>query len=220
MTPEELCDAGIEAYNASKYEVAFDYFRQAAEQGYTDAEYQLGLCYLDGEGVGEDEQVAYRWLQKAADKGHMEAQYEIGQYYDFQYDTEEALKWYKKSADQGHIDGAYWTAMIYKSHGKPIDYELAMEYFMKVANSGEDPFDYHIEDSMREIGWLYYFGDGVEKDDYQALLWFKKSVEQIIQGPRIKHWTEKVKSFINPCSNMWQRLQEHIDDKGNIIEPK
>ena len=207
-------------------DLSLSYFweKKAAEQGYAEAEYGMGCCYQNGDGVEYNYLEAIKWFQKAAEKGQPDAQYELGEYYSLHY-TDQSMKtafyWYKKAADQGHIASAYEVAMMYKiGTCTEQDYEKSMRYFKKVVNSNADPFDYPIESSMREIGWLYYNGQGVEKDEYKALLWFKESVEQILDGPQIKHWTEKVKSLIlNKTSGgtIWNQLKNYIDEKGNLI---
>ena len=85
MTPEELYQEGLEAYDNSDYETAFSYFRQAAEQGHTNAEYEVGMCYLDGDGVNEDEYEAAKWFRKAALKGHEEAQFELAELLEYNH---------------------------------------------------------------------------------------------------------------------------------------
>ena len=47
--------------------------RLAAEQGDAEAQYQLGLIYLEGSGVKKDLKVGAEWIQKAAAQGHSEA---------------------------------------------------------------------------------------------------------------------------------------------------
>ena len=42
-----------------------------------DAEYQLGLVYLRGDGVQQNTELARKWLQRAAQKGHAEAVYAL-----------------------------------------------------------------------------------------------------------------------------------------------
>ena len=39
---------------------------KAAEQGYTNAQYNLATCYGDGVGVEKDNQLAVKWLLKRA----------------------------------------------------------------------------------------------------------------------------------------------------------
>ncbi|WP_188630951.1 SEL1-like repeat protein [Oceanisphaera marina] len=44
-------------------------FFRAAEQGYAGAQYNLGLMYLRGEGVPQNDVVAYAWASAAAANG-------------------------------------------------------------------------------------------------------------------------------------------------------
>jgi TPR repeat protein len=46
------------------------WWRQAAEQGYAEAQYSLGVMYANGEGVPEDDVAAYAWFSVAAASGH------------------------------------------------------------------------------------------------------------------------------------------------------
>ncbi|MCD8070178.1 MAG: hypothetical protein LUE08_02175 [Akkermansiaceae bacterium] len=48
-------------------------YQEAAEQGNAEAQYRLGECYAEGEGVEKDVKEAVRWWRKAADQGHAEA---------------------------------------------------------------------------------------------------------------------------------------------------
>jgi len=53
---------------------AFEYCKKAAEEGLVEAQFQLGVMYLDGVGImNEDEILALEWLWKAADNGHEHA---------------------------------------------------------------------------------------------------------------------------------------------------
>jgi len=56
-----------------KFEEAFRYYALAADQGYTDAEYCLGLCYKAGEGTEVDLDKARYWFERGAAKGDKEA---------------------------------------------------------------------------------------------------------------------------------------------------
>ena len=52
---------------------AFRLWKLSAEQGYTAAEFMVGVCYGAGRGVGVDCGEAKRWLSRAAAKGHERA---------------------------------------------------------------------------------------------------------------------------------------------------
>lgn len=60
---------------------SFASLRKAAEQGDIDAQYKLGNCYYNGNGVSEDKAEAVKWYRKAAEQGNVDAQYSLGNCY-------------------------------------------------------------------------------------------------------------------------------------------
>src|SRR6266576_1208983 len=56
---------------------AVKWFRKAAEQNVADAQYNLGVCYDNGEGVTKDEVEAYKWWLLAAGQGNDDAKYNM-----------------------------------------------------------------------------------------------------------------------------------------------
>ena len=56
-----------------RYEEAFTWFTKAANQGDIYAEYNLGICYENGNGVKRNVPEAVKWFTKAAEKGHPRA---------------------------------------------------------------------------------------------------------------------------------------------------
>jgi TPR repeat protein len=61
-------------------ETAF-WYRKAAEQGDTDAQYMLGILYSNGQGVPQDYVQAVLWYRKAAEQGNAQAQRMLGTAY-------------------------------------------------------------------------------------------------------------------------------------------
>jgi TPR repeat protein len=54
--------------------MAFEYCKRAAEEGIVDAQFQLGMMYLNAVGMThEDDDRALEWFWRAADGGHREA---------------------------------------------------------------------------------------------------------------------------------------------------
>jgi TPR repeat protein len=64
------CGMGVEQDFARAREL----YEVAANRESADAQYQLATMYLNGCGVGLDDELAEKWFQKAADLGHPEAQ--------------------------------------------------------------------------------------------------------------------------------------------------
>jgi len=98
-------------------------YRQAAEQGDADAQYNLGRAYEKGLGVDSDVKEAVKWYLKAAEQGHAQAQFEIGlSYYiglGVEENKDEAMKWFNKSAQQGCSDAISKLQLIKEKEGKP-----------------------------------------------------------------------------------------------------
>ena len=57
------------------------WFRLAAEQGDAPAQHNLGVSYLNGEGVLQDDREAVKWFRLAAEQGDAQAQHNLGVMY-------------------------------------------------------------------------------------------------------------------------------------------
>lgn len=97
-------------------------FQKAAELGYAEAQYRLGLSYMYGiEGaVSKDSTKAIKWLKLAAQNNHIKACNELGDYYVRKYGdnmvkcSEVAFPWYDKSLKiRKNIPGAIGYGDIY-----------------------------------------------------------------------------------------------------------
>ena len=77
---------------------AFKWFKAAAEQGHADAQYNLGVCYLNGQGVKQNYNEAFRWYKAAAEQGDACGFFNIGVCYQngevVKQDYKEAYYWY------------------------------------------------------------------------------------------------------------------------------
>ena len=94
-------------------------WRKAADQGFADAQYNIGVYYAKGKGVPQDYAKAVKWYRKAAEQGLAAAQYNLGVYYakgqGVTKNEIEAVTWYRKAAEQGHamaqgnLGAHYWN---------------------------------------------------------------------------------------------------------------
>ena len=66
---------------AKDLEQAVVWYRRSAEQGYAEAQYNLGVKYANGQGVEQDTKEAIRWLQKAVKQGDEDARSALGHIY-------------------------------------------------------------------------------------------------------------------------------------------
>ena len=92
------------AYNRGDYAVAFESFRNLAEQGVADAQAFLGFMYAQGRGVPQDDAEAVRWHHQAAEQGHALAQAKLGAMYAMgrgvPQDYVQAHKWFNLAASR------------------------------------------------------------------------------------------------------------------------
>lgn len=77
-----------------------------AEAGDAEAQFNLGVCYYKGQGVGQDYVQIVYWWRKAAEQGDVEAQFKLGLLYvkgeGVEMDIIQAMFWLEKAAGQGH----------------------------------------------------------------------------------------------------------------------
>lgn len=106
QSAEEYYNKGKEYFNNKNYTEAVKWYRKAAEQGLADAQFSLGDCYLEGEGVTQNMTEAVKWFRKAAEQGLADAQFALGACYQsgtgVTQNIAEAKKWHQKAADQGN----------------------------------------------------------------------------------------------------------------------
>jgi TPR repeat protein len=98
---------------------AVQWFQKAADQGYANAQHNLGIMYYNGEGVLTDKSKAAQWYQKAADQGMADAQTKLGEiYYNGEgvpMDKSKAAQWCQKAADQGYAAAQFDLGVMYYS---------------------------------------------------------------------------------------------------------
>ena len=74
--------------------------KRAAEQGNTNAQQSLGLCYDFGNGVEKDWRKAEEWLKKAAELGQDIAMIHLAIHYEAKKDLKKTIYWYEKIAEK------------------------------------------------------------------------------------------------------------------------
>jgi TPR repeat protein len=75
--------------------MAVTWYRQAAEQGHTEAQIMLGIAYENGLGVDKDTSEAVVWYRRAAANGYADAQFEMGR---LEENLTKAAAYYRKVA--------------------------------------------------------------------------------------------------------------------------
>ena len=97
---------GLKAAQSGDFQTALAEWTPLAEQGYAQAESNLGFMHANGEGVPENDKTAVKWYNLAAEQGYARAQYTLGNMYangkGVPENDKTAVKWFTKAAKQGH----------------------------------------------------------------------------------------------------------------------
>jgi hypothetical protein len=114
---------------------AVHWCRKAAEQGFAQAQYNLGCMYDErgdeyGEGVEKDAVQAAHWWQKAAVQEYAAAQYNLGLMYrvgkGVKKDAVQAAHWWQKAAVQGHAAAQRDLGIMYE-YGESVEKDAVMQ---------------------------------------------------------------------------------------------
>ena len=84
---------------------------QAAAQGNAEAQVNLGVAYVEGQGVRQDYVEAVKWFRQAAEQGNTLAQTLLGVMYEngrgVRQDLALAQEWFDKACQNGNPTGCY-----------------------------------------------------------------------------------------------------------------
>jgi TPR repeat protein len=109
---------GLKAAQSGDFPTALQEWRPLAEQGDSDAQFNLGSMYSTGQGVLQDDAEAARWYRLAAEQGFADAQFNLGVRYSngkgVPQDYAEAVKWYRLAAEQGEDNAQNNLAGMYQ----------------------------------------------------------------------------------------------------------
>lgn len=123
---------------APNCDTSFSLFQQQAQQGDPQAQFNVAICYRDGEGVSQDVAKSFQWLQKSAEQNNSEAQFVLGNMYYFGKGTKKDLKqsfqWFDKAAHAGNPWAQYAIGyMCEHGEGTKINLKEAKEWYQKAA---------------------------------------------------------------------------------------
>jgi|GEM_PF-1329822 len=174
----KLYDLGklVEDNADNDYKKAVKWYRLAADQGHSMAQYMLSHMYEWGNGVEKDSKEAIKWLNLAANQELPVAQYMLGIWHDphfsnniegIEKDYKEAAKWYRLAANQGYPEAQCQLGRFYQGgNGVEKDYKEAVKWYKLAANQG-------LPEAQYKLGILYEKGYGVEKNLDEALRLYK-----------------------------------------------
>ena len=153
------------------------WYLKAANQGYIQAEYKLGLLYQQKEsGIVKDDAQAAAWLRKAADQGDAPSQAALAVCYTkglgLPQDNAQAAAWFQKGAAQNDPQAMEGLALLYeRGLGIGKDGKQAFALLQKAAALEDAEAEY-------QLGIDFENGQDTKKDKKQAEEWYTKAAQQ------------------------------------------
>lgn len=151
---------------------AAKWFEKAAERGNANAQYELGVMLLRGEGgLDKDEGRAVAWLEASAEQGNASAQHDLGLLLldgsHVSKNTPKAANLFQKAAAQGRTDSMMMLGfLVAEGEGVPADIVKAEALWARAAEKDESEYAYI-------LGWLYSQGTTVARNSARAVEWWK-----------------------------------------------
>ena len=184
---------------------AVKWYRKAAALGNPFAQCNLAWSLYHGVGTPKNIKEAMAWFHKSAAQGHPEAEYNLGIHFWNEGQEDEAVEWFRKGAEHGdagsqvELGGAYRDGI-----GVPRDLVLSHKWFLAAAEQGDANGQYLVAVSFADrpdgakksfvwcqrayaqghalsammIATAYERGRGVEKNEEQAVAFFRFAAEQ------------------------------------------
>ncbi|KAG0335766.1 hypothetical protein BG000_007246 [Podila horticola] len=152
------------------------WLQKAAEGGDADAQFNLGLMYVNGEGVHQSYSEAFSWLQRAADQGNPDAQFNLAVMYDsgkgVEPSTHMAISWFRRAAEQGHSEAHLSLGKrFFTGKGVPQSFVEAALSFRRAAELGDAEAQFNLATMLKN-------GEGTEVDVEEAIVWYRKAAQQ------------------------------------------
>ena len=139
------------------------------------ANYEKGMQAYDS----EDYQTAYQEFKESAETGDANSQFMLGTLYYFGYGLEknesEAIAWFRKSDAQGNTQATEMLNFIkicneIKAKANNLE-SIVIEKIKNEAAKGNKEAQYN-------LGGMYYYGLGLEKDYAEAFKWYQKAAKK------------------------------------------
>ena len=209
LMASSVCQAdfqeGVEAYNRGDYKTALKEWLIFAEQGYAEAQYNLGVMYANGQGAPEDDTEAAKWYRKAAEQGYAEAQLQLGLMYangrGVPKDNTEAVTWFQKAAGQGGAVAQFNLGAMYaKGEGVPENHISAYAWFNLAVAQGV----------KKAIEAKEFLREEMTPSQIAEAQKLSRTLFELIHGKVAKRTPPKQSS----TRDLILRAQEHLKDLG------
>ncbi|XP_053370051.1 death ligand signal enhancer [Clarias gariepinus] len=203
---------GLESAKAGDHKAAFECFQASAQQNYSKAQFNIGVCYEMGHGVGKDLSKALQYYKRAALTGHPQAQYRWAKLLlntrgqqrvkDKPAATATAISLLQSAAAAGLTEAQLYLGVLF-SQDPHTDGGKSVHYFRMAANTGDST-------GLLFLGQCYEIGFGVPLCYTTAVCYYEKAAAQGNLKAKNKldlHKREVLRSIRSaPCLSVLDRL--------------
>ena len=175
---------------------------EKAEAGDSQAQLNIGLMYLLGEGAAENDHESIKWHRFAVEQDATLLLSNLVRMFDddgnlvtgslgndFVGNNQEAAKWFRMAAEQGSALAQSNLGLMYRyGQGVAEDDQEAVKWFRLAAEQGEVYAQFL-------LGNMYRKGEGVAKNDELAYVWFSVATAQVDDFADIR---DQIKAQLTP----------------------
>lgn len=184
-------DKGMIAFDEKKYSRALSEWYPLAKEGDARAEYYLGIMYLNGLGMPEDNTQGAIWLQRSALHNDTEAQFKLGRLFiagqKVELNIDQGIRWLLSAASNQHAGAQFNLGLLHQQGKVPLSSDLMAVYEQSISEVS----NYHQAASwyqeavklghgaaQNNLATLYLLGRGIEQSDAQALKLYTAAAHQ------------------------------------------
>ncbi|XP_051936814.1 death ligand signal enhancer [Hippocampus zosterae] len=166
---------GIQRAKNGNDEEAFTCFLAAAQQGYSKALFNTGVCYEKGRGVHKDKEKASHYYWQAAVEGHKQAQYRCAKLLltrsgcESEEKINTAISLLEKAAAAGLTKAQLCLASVYSR--KPVRDGSKSVYYLQMAAQSSD------STALFLLGQCYESGFGVRQSLRSAIVLYRRAAQ-------------------------------------------
>jgi hypothetical protein len=167
-------------------------FRKARFKEIPESQYEIGYAYENGNVVNKDVLEAIKWYRLSAQQGNQNAKLKVEQL------ELNSISINKSDADKGNVSALKRLGDIYaEGRGVPRDDIEAMKWYRSAAAKGDEDSIKKVDQlemnslslnkaesesgdalAQKRLGDMYMNGRGVQKNEVEAVKWYRKSALQ------------------------------------------
>lgn len=160
---------------------------KGAKKGNAHAQFILGVMYEKGIGFTKDEAKAARWYRKVSAQENARSQSGAQSMLGLMYadgrgvkkDSAEAMRWFSKVMEKRYFELFSESDQITKLELSFVkDKSELMKRYLGEAEGG----GFRAKSALTKLGHMYAKGFGVNKDEAEAVKWYRKAAEQGFVG--------------------------------------